>query len=503
MEKFADRLSVLPTAEALAAEVRTPSEAARTLGADLVVSGSVQRAAERVRLTLDLYDADAGRRLGSRILDKSMADVLALQDSVALILAALLDLELSTAAERALRAGGTSDPGAFDYYTQARGYLQRYEDERNIDSAVRLFRRAIEADSSYALAWAGLGEAYWRRYEATRDPQWVERASEAGEQAAALGGDLAPVRVTLGIVYKGTGRYEAAERELRRALALDSTNAEAHRHLAATYYYLGRPEDAEAEYRKAIALKPGYWAFYNSLGFFYHVQGRHEEALSVYRRVVELRPDNPWGYNNVGAQYHNLGRLDSAAVWYRRAAEVNPSATGPTASAYKNIGQIHARNRDYAQAARMHERALAIDSTDAETWAYLAEAYFRDGEEARARAAWRRMIALDSQTLRVNPNDENALVGLAVSHARIGQADSARVALQRLAGLAQIRPGILHDMAVVYEILGDRDRALEYIEQGLRQGLQRADVDASPDLDALRADPRYRALLQALSASQG
>lgn len=503
MEQFADRLSVLPTAEALTAEVRAPGEAARALGADLVVSGSVQRAAERVRLTLDLYDADASRRLGSRILDKPMADVLALQDSVALTLAALLDLELSTAEERALRAGGTASPSAFDFYTQARGYLQHYEDEQNVDSAIRLFRRAIDADSSYALAWAGLGEAYWRKYDATRAPEWADRAADAAERAADLGGNLAPVRVTLGMIYKGTGRYEAAERELRRALALDSLNAFAHQQLAATHYYLGRPDSAEAAYRQAIALKPGYWAFYNNLGSLFFLQGRHREALDQYRRVVELRPDNPWGYNNVGAQYHNLGQLDSAAVWYRQASEANPSATGPTAIAYRNLGEIHTQNRDYAQAAQMHERALAYDSTDAQTWAYLADAYFYDGEGARARAAWRRMIALDSQALRVNPNDEAALAGVAVGYARIGRADSARATLQRLDGLAQLRPGILRDMAIAYEIIGDRERALEYIEQGLGQGLQRGGVEASPELDALRADPRYRELLQASSVSQG
>lgn len=502
MEQFADRLSVLPTAEALEAGVRAPKEAARALGADLVVSGSVQRAADRVRLTIDLYDATAGRRLDSQILDKPMTDVLALQDSVALILAGLLDVELSTAAERALRAGGTTSPGAFDYYTQARGYLQRYEDERNVESAVRLFRRAIQADSSYALAWAGLGEAYWRRYAASRDPLWADRAAEAAERAAALGGDLAPVRVTLGMIYKGTGRYEDAERELRRALALDAGDATAHQQLAATHYYLGRPDSAEAEYRRAIALKPGYWAFYNNLGFLYNALGRHEEAAAQYRRVVALRPDNPWGYNNLGAQYQHLGRLDSAAVWYQRATEANPSAVGPTAIAYMNLGEIYARNGDFGRSAAMHERAVALDSTSSESWALLASALFRSGGTERAAAAWRRMIAIDAQTLRVNPTDEDALAGLAVGYARTGQPDRARDALRRMAELPQKRVGIMLDMAAAYEILGDRKQALSYIEDALRQGVRPAAIEMSSDLDRLRADPRYRDLLSAVASQQ-
>jgi serine/threonine-protein kinase len=502
LERFADQLSVLPTDEALEAGARAPSEAARALGADLVVSGSVQRAADRVRLTLELYDAEAGRRLGSRILDKPMTDVLALQDSVALALASLLDLELSTAAARALRAGGTSNPGAFDYYTQARGYLQHYEDEQNIDSARRLFQRAIAADSSYALAWAGLGEAYWRKYAATRDPQWVDRAAEAAERAAALGGDLAPVRVTLGMIYKGTGHYEDAERELRRALTLDPGNAAAHQQLAATHYYLGRPDSAEAAYRRAIALKPGYWAFYNNLGVLYNALGRHEEAIPFFRRVVELRPDNPWGYNNVGAQYNQLGHIDSAAVWYQRAAKANPTAIGPTALAYENLAEIHARNGAFARAAEMHERTVALDSTRSESWALLASAAFQAGDTERAATAWRRMIVLDTQVLQVNPNDEGALVGLAVGYARTGQPDRAREALRWLAGLPQRRVDITLDMAVAYEILGSRDQALNYIEEALRHGLRPEDIEASPALDRLRTDPRYRDVLRAAAREE-
>ena len=502
MEQFANRLSVLPTDEALGAEVRAPSEAAHALGVDLVVSGSVQRAADRVRLTLALYDADADRQLGSRVLDKPMADVLALQDSVALVLAGLLDLELSTAAERTLRAGGTTSPGAFDFYTQARGYLLGYEDERNVTNAIQLFRRAIEADSTYALAYAGLGEAYWRWYDATRDPQWADRAGEAAERAAALGGDLAPVRVTLGMIYKGTGRYEVAERELRRALALDPENAAAHQQLAAAHYYLGRPDSAEAEYLKAIALKPGYWAFYNNLGSLYHALGRHEDALTPFRRVVELRPDSPWGYNNVGAQYDNLGRTDSAVVWYRRAAEANPTATGPTALAYRNLGEIYARTGDFTRAAPMHERSVALDSTNTEAWALLAEAAYRAGRTEQAETAWQRMITLERRGLGINPTDEDALVGLAVGYARTNRPERAREALRRLNSLPHRRVRTMLDMAVVSEILGDREQAIDYIEDAFKGGLPPNVVAMTPTLASLRDDPRYHDVLSAATSSR-
>ena len=496
LEHVSDRLSVLPTDDALGMDGRSPRGAAESLGVDLVVSGSVQRAADRVRLTLEVYDARADRRLGSRLLDKTDADLLALQDSVALVLADLLRVELTEADQQALAAGGTTSPRAFDLYTQARGALQNYEDERSVDRAVRLFRRALDEDDRYALAWAGLGEALWRTYQATNDPRWVRRAAEAGERAVALDGDLSPVRVTLGMIYKGTGRYDDAERELRRAIALGD-NAVAHQQLGATLYLLGRTDEAVAEYRRAIALKPGYWAFYNTLGNVLGNVGRDEEAVGQFRRVVELRPDSPLGYSNLAGTFAALGQLDSAAVWYRRAVRVNPTASGPTATAYVGLGEVHARRGDYARAAREYRRAVAIDSTESDYWFALGNAAYLSGQEREAARAWRRMVTLDERVVGVNPDDEDGLIGLAYGYAWTGRPDRAREPLRRLVALPQKRPYTYVLVAQTYEKLGDRASALSSLEEGFERGLDPAEVEGSPWLDDLRADPRYVRLVRA------
>ncbi|WP_420456325.1 protein kinase domain-containing protein [Rubrivirga sp.] len=490
MEEFSDRLSVLPTDDARASEDASARESAERLGADLVVSGSVQRADDRVRLTMEVYDAATDRRLGSRVLDKTTTDLLALQDSVALVLASLLDVELTEAARMVLAAGGTDSPQAFDLYTRARGTLLNYETEATIDRAIALFERALDADDRYALAWAGLGEAFWRKYEASNDPQWVDRAADAGERAVELNPDLSPVRVTLGMIYKGTGRYADAERELRRALALDDTDALAHQQLGATLYFLGRIGEAEGEYRRAIALKPGYWGFYNTLGNVYLYERRFEEAIAQYRRVVALKPDNPWGYTNIGDAYRNLGRLDSAAVWYRRGVEANPSAAGPTADAYTGLGRVEFDRRDYGNAVRSFRRAVALDSAESDRWYLLGNAHHFAGQQVEAERAWRRMVALDAQAVEVNPSDENGLIGLAHGYAWTDRPEQARNALRRLEALPQKRPYTHLIMAQAYERLGDRASALASLGEGLAQGLNPDEIDRSPWLGELRADPQ-------------
>ncbi len=495
MEQFEDRLSVLP-ADVDEVETLTPREAAESLNADVLVTGSVQRADNRVRLTLNLYDAHIDSQTRSAILDNESTNMLALQDSVAQMLAGLLDIELSASDQETLSAGGTSSPEAFDNYTRAQGFLLNYEDERNIDLAIQHFEQAIEADPRYVLAHAGLGGAYWRKFDASGDPVWMERAAKSSERAVELNPNLAPVHVAAGLVYKGTGRYDEAENEFLRALDIDSTNAFAHQQLAATYFFLSEFDRAETHYLRAIELKQGYWGFYNTLGYLFNNQGRHEEAARMYRRVIDFRPDSPAGYNNLGYQYLHLEMPDSARVWFQQAAEADPDATRPTAWAYANLGEIHVRRREFAEAVSFYERAVRLESAESDFWYFLAAATYWAGDSSRAAEAWQRVIELDTQGLEVNPNDANALIGLAFSFAMTGNAERGRLLLNRLDDIPTETLWIQVAMAEIAEQLGERDLALRYLEEGFSIGLTPNSVEESPWLDTLREDPDYNALIR-------
>ena len=500
IETLSDRISVLPADDGAAAAGLATADAARALGADVLVRGSAQRTDARVRLTLSVYDAATGRTATERV-DTPLTDLFALQDSVALALASLLSVELSEADERALARGGTGSALAFDLYTQARGHLQRYENERSVESAIRLFEQATAEDDEYALAWAGLGEAFWRKYQLDRDAAWIERAGDAGQRAVALDPDLAPVRVTLGIVHHGTGRYAEAEREFRQAIALDPANARAHFHLAGALYRLDRVDDSIAQYRRAIELKPNEWSFYLNFGNVLNFIGRHEEAIRLYREVIRLRPDNPWGYNNIGSAFRRMDQPDSAAVWFRRATQINPDAEGPTALAYRNLGSIRFEAGDYPEAVREYRRAAARDSLDPDILYFLAGALHFAGRTPEAERAWRRMIALEEEIVAVNPSDQDALVGLAFGYASTGQPDRARDALARLQSIDSPYAGRDLFVAMTHERLGNRSAALLSLERGLGRDLTLDEIEASPWLSDLRGDPRYLSTIRSSATS--
>jgi len=227
LEQFHGALSVVPAVEVLERGITSVSKAQAAFGVTLVVSGSVQRQDARVQLTLNLSDAKTLKQLWSSVNDYALTNVSALQDGVVQELAKMLELEIRPEIEQFLARRRTTVPKAYDFYTQARGYLLRFENVKNIDAAIGLFEEAIQQDPSYTLAYAGLGEAYWRKYQATQDTQWVPKAVEKCQRARDLNGDLLEVEITLGLISTGTGKNQEAVEHFERALDLDPVNSEA------------------------------------------------------------------------------------------------------------------------------------------------------------------------------------------------------------------------------------------------------------------------------------
>src|SRR6201999_580059 len=172
---FHGSLWVVPASEVRREGLLSPGEARKALGANLVITGSVQRDRDHVHLTANLVDASTMRQLRSREIEQAAGQEAELQDAVVRQIAGMLELEVGTRERQALTAGSTGTSGAYDLYLQARGHLER-RGRGDIDQAIELFQQAIRMDSKYALAYAGLGEAYWRKYRETSDTQWVEPA---------------------------------------------------------------------------------------------------------------------------------------------------------------------------------------------------------------------------------------------------------------------------------------------------------------------------------------
>ncbi len=491
MIQFQGSLCVVPASEVREREVVSARQARRVFGVTHVVTGSVQQRDNEIRMTLNLVDAKSERQISSAVIDERITNFSVIQDSIVAELAMMLEIQLRPHERHILTAGGTKSPSAYYSYLQASGYLQRYESGGSVDTAIVLFGDAIERDPDYALAYAGLGKAYWYKYNLNMDVQWIDPAIKYSQLALELSDEMAPVLVTLGLIHRGTGRYEEAVEYIKQALTIDSIDPNAYSELATAYEALGELDQAESTYLRAIELKPDIWGGHYDLALFYFYRGRNQNALGQLRQAEMLAPNAVLPCNDLGGLYLYLGYIEEARILLKRSLELEPNY-----SAYSNLGVISMMEKRFSEAARMYEYALELDDHDYRVWINLASVYETlPNQRDKAIITFRRAIQMAEKQRLINPNDPWLLCHLADCYNALGEHDQSLTLVEEAITLSPNNVEIMARAGLVYEELGNRDKALELICKAVNYGYPVADIKNLEELDNLRADPRFDSLI--------
>lgn len=486
-------LQVVPATEIRAKRITTVDDARKEFGANLALEGSLYKSGEQVRVNYILVDARTRRQMRADSLTVAAKDPFAAQDAVVKGAIRMLELEVQGRQRQALESHGTQVAGAYDYYLQGRGYLQNYDRVENLDSAILVFKRAVALDPSYALAYAGLGDAYWKKYESNKEPAWIENSREACQQASRLDSQLSSAHACLGTLYAGTGKYSEAVQEFQGAFENEPTNDDASRGLADAYEHLDKPKEAEKTYRRAIEQRPHYWAGYNWLGAFFYSQARFPEAAEMFNQVVALAPDSFRGYSNLGATYVEEARYAEAIAVLERSIAIRPSGYG-----YTNLGNAYFFLRRYDEADHSYEQAVKLTERDSLLWWNLGDGYYwTPGKRSQSAAAYRRGIAIAGEELHVNPQDAHSYGVLAICHAMLGEKKSALDSLRRGLQLLPADPFLLFQAALVYNQFGQSDEAVDWLNKARVAGYSQFRIRDFPNFDVLRANPRFQELLRA------
>lgn len=477
-------LQIVSPREISAEEIKTAEQARKNFGANLVLEGNLRESNNLVRVSYSLVDTTNLTQLRGDTVTVESSKPFDVEDRVLQSVVGLLGLELRPGEKVALLAHGTSQPAAYDYYLRGRGYLQEYHRPENLESAITVFNHALETDPNYALAYAGLGEAYLHQYDRQRDAAWVEKALQSCKKAISLADDLANGHTCLGMVDNSTGHYEEAVQQMQRALQLDPTSDDTLRGLASAYESLGKAKDAEQTYLRAIELRPQYWGGYAWLGGFYWRHARYDDAARMYTEMIALAPDSFQGYNNLGVMYLLQGRYKDAIPQFQRSAAIAPSL-----DAYSNLATAFFLQGNFADAAHTYERAADIGQNDALAyiaWGNLAEAYYwTPGQRERATAAYQKAASLAGDRLKVNGRDGFAIYHLALYQAMLGQQDSAFRHLEEASRLLHGDSELLFNAAKIYMQLRRPEAALAYLQKSLAAGYS---------VPFVRDDPMFRNL---------
>ena len=479
--------------------VRAPDEAARLareLGAGTLVLGAVERVDGRVSVAVRLFSAAASSFTNATVFNEPPEDLLGIQRALSTsvrgqLAAAGIQVRAfppqeSVLTKRLLPATMSS----FEEYAQARRYLERTDIEADINHAMSILTRIITREPNFALARAALGEATWRKWQATKDPVWSDAAREHALEALRLSADLPEVRYSVALIYQGTGHPAEALAELEHVALTRPFNDDVQRSLGRLYADSGQLEKGLQSLNRAITLRPGYWGNHAALGLVAYRAGKFDQAITAFQKFCDLRPDSASAHQRLGTAYHAAGNLDAALASYERALEISPNA-----NAYLNVGTLHFDARRYERAAKAYERAIELEPRNPSLSRNLADALQRLGDTRGAARAYGRVIVLATDALRVNPKDASILSLKAVALAHTGRLVEAESVSTMALTFAPADNDVLYEHGLVLTMRGRQDEAVSAFRKAVAAGYSATRLGSDPDLGSLATLPAFRQLL--------
>jgi serine/threonine-protein kinase len=481
---------LIPPSELTAQGVKTAEQARREFNVDLVLAVGLQRSPEKMRITCSLIDPRTHQQIDARTVTGEATDLFTMEDNAVTEVFGMLPRDVRSeqpAPSEVLAAV----PAAYEYYVRGRGYLQEYQKYENIDSAINEFEQALKVSPNYAPAYAGLGEAFWQRYQTNHNRQWLDKSKVNCDSALRVDPKLAQGHTCLGNLYGARGEYDKALSELQQAKLLDSNDVLTVLGLGDTYDKLHKDAEAEAAFKNAIAMRPNYWATYNRTGNFYYRHARYSEAEAVFHKAVDLNPGNQRALYNLGAIYLMEGRHQEAIDATQRSINLKP-----TMSAYSNLGTAYFYLRRYPAAITALDKARALDEQDFMNWGNLGDAlYWSPDRRKESAAAYKRAIELGQARLQVNPKDATTMAFIADYYAMGGNMRAATAEITKAVSLAPQDPDVLFRAALVYNQVGDQQQTLDWLKKAVAAKFSVTTVRDTPDFDHLKSNPAFKAII--------
>ena len=344
-----NQLTVRPTS-AVRQYVRLEDEAARAgreLQVDSVLDGSIQKAGDRVRVTVRLVRPARGETLWTEQFDEKFTDIFTVQDAISGRVAAALALKLSGEERERLSKRETDDSEAYQLYLKGRYFWNKFTPADHLKAA-DYFNQAIARDPGYALAYSGLADTY---------------------AASAVNNWLSPREA-----------FPKGKAAAQKALMIDDTLAEAHTSLgAASMFYDFDWTTAEREFNRAIELKPRYVATYGVFSYLLSATGRLNEGVEMARRGLQLDPLSASASDDLVGAYYLARRYAEALRQVRSTLEIeNRPAT------HLFLGQIYEQQGKYEEAIAEYKQAISLSERTSPILGQLGHAYAMSGQREEA-----------------------------------------------------------------------------------------------------------------------
>jgi adenylate cyclase len=300
------------------------------LGVRYVIEGSVRKAADRVRISAQVVDAETGHHVWANTYDRDLKDIFAVQDEITTAIAGAMFPELlQSESVRALRKE-PADLNAWDLVQRARWHLWSGNPAQN-EKAKALAARAVEIDPYFTEGYAVLSMALYGEVvsQLTETPdRSAEEMLRMARKSLELDANSPVGHAALALALSLTGEREEMRATAEQLLELEPSSAYGYWWLAlALSGSPGTADDSVELVTRGMRLSPHdpmTWAFYDTLATAHRTMGRYGEAVAALRRVVQLRPSYAWGHLALASDYANLGQLDEARAALQEALRRQP-----------------------------------------------------------------------------------------------------------------------------------------------------------------------------------
>ena len=383
---------------------KAPDRNIKKIGEELDVStileGSIQKENNRIRVNAQLVNVADDAHLWSQTYDRELESIFAIQDEISQAIVEVLKIRLLGEERAAFAKRYTDNLEAYNAYVQGR-FLWNKRVEEHLMKAIEYFEKAIELDPNYALAYAGLADAYSVLPSNIGYPadKAFPKAREAATKALELDDKLAEAHASMGLALANEGDFDRGEKEYKKAIELNPGYAYAHYWYSLLLSSMGRQEESLSELETAYELNPLSVVILTNLASKKAAEDDTSKAEELFKRAIEVEPGRAATYTIYARFLGQIGKIQEAEELMRQALEIEPNRV----STYINYAQGLREIGRVEEAIEVFYQALEIDSTSSSTYNALAYTYNQLGNFEKAIWAANKNVELNPDI--ANPYD--------------------------------------------------------------------------------------------------
>jgi non-specific serine/threonine protein kinase len=480
-----DKIKVLSRSDVVPYRGKTVSikEIGRNLNVDYILEGSIRKADSRLRITAQLTRVLDGFHVWAERFDRELKDVFEVQSDVSQNVASALKIKLTLNQIQRIEKKPTISIKAYDYYLRGRDYYWKLG-KGDLEIAIQMYKKALEVDPQYALAYAGLADVYVYKYEAyyDRSVYLLNQAEETSKKALALDYDLPEAHRALGRVYKERKNNPEAINEFKIAIELKPDYLEAYRALGWIYEDMRNYDEAITYAEKALEIRSSDRESYRLLGIAYLDKKEYHQAEQMFFKGIEVAPDYAEAYYGVGNTYQRQGKFDQALEMYQKCIKA-----GGDPNVYIDMGWIYLSKGDFEKATTSFKKCIDLGSFEFLANHYLGLIFRIQGKEKESKDYYNLCIELSNKLLDEDPENPYVHSALGIAYTALAEHQKGTQQGEYAVSLDPENGAILYDLARIYALQNEPDKAIQTLEKALDKCLSPSPIEA-------KLDPHFKSL---------